>query len=361
MDHPLLFIPGPTEVHPQVAQAGARPMIGHRGPEISALLQRTLPRVASLLRTAASVFPLGCSATGAMEGAVRNVAPGRVLHLVCGAFSERWSSIRAACGLPGDTLEVPWGQAHDPDDVARALRGPRYAAVAITHNETSSGVLEPLAELADVVHREQPDALVMVDAVSSMAAVELELDSWGIDICFAGTQKAWAMPPGLTLCAVSQRAQTASAAAPAKGAYFDWVEHRRYLDRWQTPATPPISLLFQLEAALDRIDSEGLPARFARHRAMRDRTLQWAQGRFTPFAQPGHRSVTLTALRGDGVDLGALLSALRQRGFVVGSGYGKTKGEVFRVGHMGEIDLPLLERMLTAFDEELAGWQRSAR
>jgi aspartate aminotransferase-like enzyme len=215
--------------------------------------------------------------------------------------------------------------------------------------------------LSESVHREQPDALVMVDAVSSMAAVELQLDAWGVDVCFAGTQKAWAMAPGLTLCAVSERALQISAAAPAKGTYFDWVEHRKYMDKWQTPATPPISLLFQLEAALDRIEAEGLPTRYARHRAMRDRTLQWADGRFTPFAQEGHRSVTLTALRGDGIDLGAVLGAVRRQGYVVGSGYGKTRGEAFRVGHMGEIDLPLLNGMLAAFDDELASWRRSAR
>jgi aspartate aminotransferase-like enzyme len=352
-DHPILFIPGPTEVHPDVARAGARPMIGHRGPEIGELLRRTLARVAPVMGTSVSVFPLACSATGAMEGAVRNAAPGRFLHLVCGAFSERWASIRQACALDGDVLEVPWGQVHDPGEVRRALRAKRYHAVTLVHNETSTGVMNPLPELALAV-KEQDDVLLLVDTVSSMAAVELRLDEWGVDVCFAGTQKAWGLPPGMTLCAVSPAALRRSAQAPGKGYYFDWVEHQKYLDKAQTPATPAISLLYQLEAALDRIESEGLPSRYARHRAMRDQVLTWAQGRFPPFAQEGFRSVTLTTLRGNGVDLGAVLSAVRKRGYVVGGGYGKTKGEVFRVGHMGEITPSLLREMLAVFDEELA-------
>ncbi len=352
-ERPLLLIPGPTEVAPEVAAAATRAMIGHRGPEISELLQRTLPRVGRMLGFSSSVYPLGCSATGAMEGAVRNAAPGPFLHLVCGAFSRRWSEIRAACGLPGDDLEVEWGQAILPDQVEEALQGGSYAAVTLVHNETSTGVMNPLEQIAEVVRR-NGNPLLFVDTVSSMAAVEMKLDEWDVDVCLAGVQKAWALPPGLTLCAVSERARRASETAPGKGFYFDWQVHEKSLLKWQTPSTPPISLLHQLDEALDRIDQEGSGARYRRHRDMQARVMEWASGRFEPFAQEGYRSMTVSALRSGSADLANLLSRMRARGYVVGNGYGKTKGEVFRIGHMGEWTLPALDAALSAMDEELS-------
>lgn len=353
-DHPLLFLPGPTEVLPEIAQAGTLPMIGHRGPEISVLLEETMSKVAKVLATEGSVFPLCSSATGAMEGAIRNLAEGPVLHLVCGAFSKRWSKLRAACEMEGDEVVVEWGEPVEPDQVRRALRTKRYRAVTLVHNETSTGILNPLQEIAKVV-REESDALLLVDTVSSMAAVELRLDEWGVDLCLAGTQKAWALPPGLTLVSVSERALKESETARGKGMYFDWCLHRRKMDSWQTPNTPPITLLFQLRAALAQMEREGLQRRYQRHVAMRDRVLSWAAGRFAPFAREGYRSPTLTALALDSVDVERWLRACRERGFVVGAGYGETKSRVIRVGHMGEIDPELLQECLLVLDEE---WQK---
>jgi aspartate aminotransferase-like enzyme len=351
-DRPLLLIPGPTEVAPEVAQAALRPMVGHRGPEIRDLLDRVLPRVARVIGTSSSVYPLGCSATGAMEAAVRNAAPGPFLHLVCGAFSERWAEIRRRCGLDGDVLEVDWGEAIDADRVGEALDRRRYGAVTLVHNETSTGVMNPIAEIAAVVRR-HPDTLLLVDTVSSMAAVELRLDAWGVDVCFAGTQKAWALPPGLTLCAVSERARRRSERALQRGYYFDWTVHEASLRKGQTPTTPPISLLQQLDVALDRLDAEGLAARYARHRAMQQRVIAWAGDRFVPFATEGFRSMSLTALHAGPLDLTTLLQRVRARGTLIGNGYGKTKGKVFRIGHMGEWTLPALEAVLAVVDEEL--------
>jgi len=352
---PRLLIPGPTEVDSEVARAALRPMIGHRGPEISELLRDVLPRVQSALNTAQSVYPLACSATGAMEAAVRNAAPGPFLHLVCGAFSARWSEIRAACCLPGDDIVVEWGEPILPAQLAEALSRKKYGAVTLVHNETSTGVMNPLPELAAVV-RQHDDLLLLVDTVSSMAAVELRLDAWGVDLCLAGTQKAWAMPPGLTLCAVSERALKQSARAAGKGLYLDWQCHEASLRKWQTPSTPPISLLFQLRAALDRAEREGWGARYARHAAMQQLCMGWAERRnFRPFAREGYRSMSVSALEAPGVDLSALLSRLRGRGIIMGAGYGKTKPTVFRVGHMGEWTVDGLEAVLTACDEELGG------
>lgn len=352
-DHPLLFIPGPTEVCEEVADAATTPMIGHRGPEISALLEEVLPQVAAMLHSSASVYPLACSATGAMEGAVRNAAPGPFLHLVGGAFAARWSEVRESCGLAGEDLVVPWGEAIDPEAVGQRLRGGSFRAVTLVHNETSTGVLHPLPEIARVV-REESDALLLVDTVSSMAATELRLDEWGVDLCLAGTQKAWAMPPGLSLVAVSPRALERSTQATGKGYYFDWVRHEEKIAKWQTPSTPPISLLFQLRAALKVFQAEGFAQRYARHAAMRARVLEWAADRFEPFAQAAFRSPSLTALRAGETEISTLLVRCRERGFIIGSGYGKTKGELFRIGHMGEITLELLDECLAVFDEELS-------
>lgn len=349
---PLLLIPGPTEVDPAVAEAALRPMIGHRGKEITELLDACLPRVATMLRTQSPVFPLGCSASGAMEASIRNASGRPFLHLVCGAFSQRWSDMRAACGEDGDDLIVEWGEPILPAAVATALSQREYGAVTLVHNETSTGVMNPLADIAREV-REHSDALLLVDTVSSMAAVPLELDAWGVDVCLAGTQKAWALPAGLTLCAVSERALARSERSEGRGFYLDWTRHARSLEKGQTPSTPPISLLEQLRTQLDRIDDEGWEARFQRHRDLRAATLAWADGRFEPFARDGYRSVTLSALRGGDVDLLELAQRLRARGVFLGGGYGKTKGEVFRVGHMGEWKVEPLRRALGWIDEEL--------
>lgn len=350
---PVLLIPGPTEVAPEVAAAASEPMIGHRGPEITELVQATVPRVATLLGTRNRVFPLGCSATGAMEGAIRNASGRPFLHLVCGAFSRRWSDIRAACGEVGDDLEVGWGEAIPPDALAQALERRDYGAVTLVHNETSTGVLNPLPELAAAVRRVRPDALLLVDTVSSMAAVRLDLDAWGVDVCLAGTQKAWAMSAGLTLCAVSERALARSEESAGKGYYFDWTQHAASLDKGQTPSTPPISLMEQLRVQLDRIDAEGAENRYARHTAMRDQTLAWAGDRFPPFAVEGHRSPTVTALRAPGIDIAGWRQRLRERGLFLGSGYGQTKADVFRVGHMGEWTPDALAEALQLMDREL--------
>lgn len=353
MNEPLLLIPGPTNVAPEIAAAATAPMIGHRGPEIRELVGDILPRLQSLLGTESPVFPLPGSATSTMEAAVRNAAPGPFLHLVNGAFSGRWSKAREACGLPGDEYAVDWGQAHDPDELRRRLGERRYAAVTLVHSETSTGVLNPLPALARVV-REHSDALLLVDTVSSMTAVELSLDEWGVDVCFAGSQKAWALPPGLVVCVVSTRAIGRAADAPGRGWALDWVENASRLEDHMTPTTPPISLMQQLQEQLRRIEREGATARYARHTALQAQVLEWAGERFAPFAAAGHRSPTVTPLRAEGFVPTELVAALRPRGIVLGTGYGKTKAELFRIGHMGELDSSRLAWALGQLDECIA-------
>jgi aspartate aminotransferase-like enzyme len=349
---PYLLIPGPTVVDPQIAAAGARAMIGHRGAEVQALVCDLLSRLRALLGTESDVYPLACSATGAMEAAIRNAGPGPILHLVCGAFSQRWSEIRESCGVEGDEVAVQWGRAIDPQAVQCALERRDYVAVTLVHSETSTGVLNPLPEIAAVV-REFEDTLLLVDTVSSMVAVPLELDTWGVDVCLAGVQKAWALPAGLTVCAVSPRALKRSASADRKGFYFDWCKHHSALEKGQTPSTPPLSLMFQLQAQLDRIEEEGMSARHRRHLALQSRVAKWAEGRFDIYSEEGHRTPTLTPLLVGDVDVSALLAAMRERGWILGAGYGRTRDELIRIGHMGEMTLDVLEEALADLDTSL--------
>lgn len=356
-ESPYLLIPGPTEVHPEVAAAATRPMIGHRGPEIRRLMSELTPRLQSVLETEADVYPLGCSATGAMEAAVRNAAPGPFLHLVCGAFSRRWSQIRESCGLEGEDLEVEWGRAVRPESVREKLEGGRFAAVTLVHSETSTGVLNPLAEIAAVV-REHPDTLLLVDTVSSMSAVPLALQEWGVDVCLAGVQKAWALPAGLTITAVSERALERSRTATVKGTYLDWWKHHEALRKWQTPSTPPISLMMQLRVQLERIESEGLSARYERHLALQAEVAAWAEGRLEIFPEEGYRSPTLTPLDVAGRSVPTLQEGMLDRGWRLGAGYGPTRDRLVRIGHMGEMDLTTLRAALADLDEVMAETDR---
>lgn len=351
-DHPILLIPGPTEVHPDVAAAAATPMIGHRGEPSRALVRAVVTRVQRWIGTAHPVLPLGGSATGAMEASIRNLPPGRVLHLVNGAFSARWSTVRENCGREGDVVEVPWGAPILPEQVRAALNAGDYVAVTVVHSETSTGVLNPLPEIAAVV-REHPDLLFLVDAVTSMTAVPLQLDAWGVDVCFAGSQKALALPPGLTLCAVSPRFVERAREVEGRGFVFDLPRHVDALERDETPTTPPLSLLFQARAALERMDAEGPDARYARHRALQATVEEWAGDRFGFFAQEGFRSPIVSVLRADAYDVAATLAAARAKGWWIGSGYGPTKADVLRIGHLGEIDVETLRGGLEALDASL--------
>jgi len=347
--HPVLLIPGPTEVHADVAAAATSPMIGHRGAASRALIRDVSTRVGRMIGTRAAVLPLGCSATGAMEATMRNLGTGPVLHCVNGAFSARWSAVREACGLEGDHLEVEWGEPITPAALDGALNRRRYTAVTVVHSETSTGVLNPLPTLAEVVRRHD-DTLFLVDAVTSMAAVELCLDAWGVDVCFAGSQKALALPPGLTLCSVSERAVERARTAAGRGFYFDFVRHTEALGRDETPATPPLSLLYQLRAELDRIDTETPDARYERHQRLQARVEEWAAGRFDFLPRAGFRSPIVSVVRYDGFDVAATLAAMRERGWWIGAGYGQTRDRYLRIGHLGEIDEATLEDALHDLD-----------
>ncbi len=353
--HVKLFIPGPTEVRPEVLQAMTRPMIGHRGRDFEDLFARLQPRLRQVFATASRVYISTSSGTGLWEAASRNcVRDGRaVLHLVNGAFSERWAQVSVTNGKRVVRLEAPWGQAIRPEQVADVLAADHFDAVALVHNETSTGVINPLPQVAAVVHR-HPDTLLLVDAVSSLGGAPVEVDAWGLDVCLTSSQKCLALPPGLSFAAVSDRALARAQEVPYRGYYFDFLELEKMLARNHTPATPAIPLLYALDLQLDRILAEGLAARFARHADLAARVQAWAAERFALFAEESYRSPTLTTVANTRqINVDALNAFLRERGMLISNGYGKLKGETFRIAHMGDLTRDEVEELLSALDEFL--------
>jgi predicted phosphoserine aminotransferase len=354
-----LFIPGPTDVAPEILAAQTHRMIGHRSPACTDLFARIQPRLRRVLQTSHRVFITASSGSGLQEAALRNSVRRRVLVCVGGAFAERWYEVAQANGLSADRLDVEWGQPHDPGQVAEAVRRQPYDAIALVHNESSTGVENPVAAISEAVRLVSPDTLILVDAVSSAGGVDLRTDEWGLDVLLTSSQKCFALPPGLAFAAVSDRALEHAAHVPHRGWYFDFLLLERYQQQNNTPATPAISLLFALDAQLDRILIEGLPARFARHARMAALTQAWALDRMALLAPEGFRSKTVTAVVHDRrLDVAALIAHLASRDMAIGSGYGPLREMTFRIGHMGEIQPADVELLLAGIDDYL-GSRRS--
>jgi len=344
---PRLFLPGPTAVADEVLEAQARRLIGHRGPEIAALLESIQPRLRQVFQTDHRVYVSTSSATGLFEAAARSCIRERALCCVNGAFSERWAEVVEANGKAHARLEVEWGAPILADHVDEALGeaaadGAPFDAVTVVHNETSTGVTSPVDEIAAAIRaherkRGEP-ILLLVDTVSSLGGIDVRTDEWGLDVCLTGGQKCLAIPPGLAFAAVSDRALERASSIPDRGWYFDFLIYEKYLERSQTPATPAVTLLYALDLQLDRILAEGLGARFARHRAMADHVRSWALDRFDVLAPEGYRSDSVTAVVNTReIDVGALNAFLAGTvDWIVSNGYAKLKDKTFRIGHMGD-------------------------
>lgn len=356
------FLPGPTEVRPEILEAQVGAVVGHRGPEIEELVESLQFGLQELFRTERPVFISASSATGLMEAGVRNGASDRILCLVNGAFSERFARIGQACGLRVDRVEVPWGHHHDPDDLERRLRKTRYDAVTVVHSETSTGVLQPLEALSWVVHGFR-DTMFLVDSVSGVGGAPLETDDWAVDFVLAGSQKAMALPPGLAFCVASDRMMERSASVGGKGVYFDLMAFQRKMERFQTPNTPAVTLLYALHAQLRDMLHEGIEARWQRHARMARACWGWVDRmreerglELSVLAPAGYRSPTVTCIRLPGnVGGPGVVRRMRDRGFVIGSGYGKLKNDTVRIGHMGDHTEAELGRLLRTLEEVLAG------
>jgi aspartate aminotransferase-like enzyme len=358
------FLPGPTEVRPEVLQALTRPVIGHRGSELSALLAGCDPVLRAVFRTSRPVYVASASATGLMEASVRNGVRSRALSLVNGAFSARYRDLVAACGRGVETYEVPMGEAHRPEELLRRLRAGGVDAVTVVHSETSTGVLNPMAELAEAVHEAErtggEEILLLVDGVTSVAGALVEAEAWGLDLLLTGSQKALALPPGLAFACASPRLLARAATLEGRGQYFDLLEYDEFWKRHQTPNTPAVSLLFALAEQCRHLAAEGVEARAARHTAMAARCAEWVRGPgaafgFSLFAAEGQRSPTVTCIAAGGAhDAPGVVRALAARGWTVGGGYGPLKDSTFRIGHMGDHTLAGLEALLAQIEEILA-------
>ena len=350
-----LFVPGPTDVAPEILAAQTHAMIGHRSQACVDLMARIQPRLRQVLQTPHRVYITASTGSGLQEAALRNTVTNRVLVCVGGGFGERWYDIAVANGVPADRLDVAWGEPHAPDQVAKALRV-GYDAVAVVHNETSTGVENPLADISRAVRAASPDTLLLVDAVSSAGGVDLRPEEWGIDVLLTSSQKCFALPPGLAFAAVSDRALERAAAVAHRGWYFDFLLLDQYLQQHNTPATPAISLLYALDAQLDRMLAEGLPARFARHTRMATLAQAWAEDRLAVFPRAGFRSKTVTTITNTRqIDIVALSAHLARAGMAIASGYGPLKGKTFRIGHMGEITPDDVASLLAEIDTFLDG------
>lgn len=342
------FLPGPTDVHPDVLAAQLRPMIGHRSSTMEAILKDMAPKLGRLCRTARPVLIGSTSATGFMEMAVRNGVRRRALSVVNGAFSDRFAQLVAACGKECIRLDVPLGSAVEPDMLRDALRRTPVDAVTIAHSETSTGVLQDVAALANVV-REFDDVFFLVDAVTSMAGSPVEPDAWGLDFVFTGSQKALALPPGLALGVASERMVARAKTLESRGLYFDLPSFEQATLKFSPTNTPALSLYFALQVQLDRIEKAGgVDARWQRHDAMRARVEAWAaeQGiAYLPNA--GRRSWTVSCLKlPAGKSAKDVVAALKKDGWTIGSGYGALKDTTIRIGHMGDHTVAALADLL---------------
>ena len=352
--HKKLFIPGPTEVVDEILQAMATPMIGHRTSAYADLHKSVEDKVKKLLNVERRVFLFTASSTGVMEGAVRNCVGKRVLHTLNGEFSRRWYEISKANGLPAETVEVEPGKAITPEIVDAALAKGGFDTLCLTYNETSTGILSPVKEIAALVRAKYPDIIILVDAVSCMAGTPIDIDGWGLDACLAGVQKCFGLPPGFTVCGVSQRALDRAATVPNRGYYFDFVENEKYAVKYNTPATPGISFLYALDKQMDRMFAEGLENRYARHLAMAQHCRAWAKKHFAVYGDEKFASPTVTHITNTtGFDFGALNKELGKRGATISDGYGPFKGKTFRIGHMGDLTLADVTWLTAQIDEIL--------
>lgn len=340
---PNLRIPGPTSLPPSVREAGGRQMINHRGPEFAAMLKRIQEGMKPYFGTTGDIAIVSSAGTGGLEAAVVNVlSPGdRVLGVSIGSFGDRFAKIAETYGANVDRVNAEWGWAADPDEIRERLPAADYRAVLLTHNETSTGVMNPIPALAAAIRETTPDALILVDSVSGLGAVPFAMDEWGVDLVVTGSQKAWMAAPGLAMIAASERGWAAMETARMPRFYFDLRKHRESGHNGETPWTPAIAVVFQVDEGLRLMAAEGADAIYARHEACAAATQAGLEALgFELFADPAHRSRTVTAARiPEGLDWKVLNGEIKRGGLVLAGGQGKLTGRIFRVGHLGSVTI----------------------
>lgn len=359
MGHVKLHIPGPVEVSEKSLRAFRSPMIGHRGQGFKDLCARMQPQLQALFSTKQFVYLGTSSAWGVMEGAIRNLVSRKVLNCMCGAFSDKWFDVSKRCGKEAEALQVPWGSPIRADEVDAKLATGQFDALTLIHNETSTGVMSPLAEIA-VLKKKYSDVMFIVDAVSSLSATRVEFDTLGIDVLLAGTQKALALPPGMTIFACSPAALAKAATMKDRGYYFDFVEFQKNAEQNMTPSTPSIGHVYALASKLEDIFAEGLEARYSRHAKLAQTTRDWAARHgFMLFPEKGFESVTLTCVNngakpgGRVIDVARFQKLVKDQGFLIDGGYGKIKGTTFRISNMGDETEATMNQLYAALDSAM--------
>jgi aspartate aminotransferase-like enzyme len=356
MPYPKLFNPGPVDVSKETFAAMSQTMIGHRGKDFEDLYASTQPGLQEIFGTERPVFISTSSAWGVMEGSLRNLARQKVLCLCCGAFSDKWLDVAKKCGFEAEAVQVEWGDAIDPEVVRAKLAEGGFDTVTFIHSETSTGVLNDLAGICKVV-KSFPDTMLIVDTVSSLSTVAMDMDAHGIDVMLAGVQKALALPPGMALFAVSEAGMERAKTLKNRGYYFDFIEFAKNAAANNTPCTPAISLIFGLQYMLGEIAKEGFAARQARHAQTNAMIAAWGEKHgFELFAPEGRRSFALTCFKTpEGFDLSGFIKNLKTKHhFLINGGYGKIKGSTFRISNMGNETEATMQELIDAMDDVLA-------
>ncbi len=354
---PRLFIPGPVKVNDDVLQQLARPTLGHRGKEYSQLHGQTVDMLKKILYTDQNVFLSTSSASGIWEAAIRNCVgfDETVLATCCGAFSDKWADVAKNCGRKVDVLAVDWGKPTTAEMIDDKLATGKYAAITLVYSETSTGLMNPVYEISELMKAKYPQVLVFVDSVSAMVGLPLHFDRLGWDVTFASVQKAFAVPPGLAVAAVSNRALEKSKNVPNRGYYFDFQLWAKAAAKSQTLTTPNIPHIMALNYQCKKLIQEGMEDVWARHRNMAEFVRAWAKDRFELFCDEKYASNTLTTVKNTrGINVAETIQTLQQKhNTIFGNGYGKIKEHTFRIAHMGDITLDDLQELLGWIDEEI--------
>jgi aspartate aminotransferase-like enzyme len=353
LPHDKLFTPGPVEVSEKTLAAFARPVIGHRGNDFKNLYRDIHPKLQTLFGTKQPVFLSTSSAWGVMEASIRNLVSRGVLCCMCGAFSDKWLDVARRCGKNAESLQVDWGKHIDHRDIDLKLATGKFDTVTLIHNETSTGVMNPLPEICCTLAK-YPEVVLVVDTVSSFSGMKIDMDALGIDVLLTGSQKALALPPGFSLFGVSEKAFARAATIDHRGYYFDFLEFKKQQTEWMTPTTPSIGHIFALQSKLDDILAEGLEARYTRHARTNALVHDWVKRTgFDFFAEEGFRSKTLTCVKNNkDIDVLDFARRLREKHhIVIDPGYGKLRGQTFRLSNMGDETDKTVAHLLACLDD----------
>jgi aspartate aminotransferase-like enzyme len=354
--HKRLFIPGPVDVAPDVLEKMGTQMIGHRTKDATILQKSISDKMRKVMFTSNEILLSTSSGSGLMEGAVRSCTRKRAAVFSVGAFGDRWYKMAKANGVPADLFSSELGQPTTAKMVDDALATGKYDLITITHNETSTGVMNPVEEIAEVL-KKYPEVIFCLDTVSSLGGTYIPVDELGVDICITSTQKCLGLPPGLAICSISQKAVDAAKQVENRGLYFDLLDLYNYVQKkdYQYPSTPSLSHMYALDYQLDKMLAEGLDKRFARHAEMAKYVREWANKHFEMLPEEKFASNTLTTIRNTKeISIKDLNSKLGERGYMISNGYGDLKDVTFRIAHMAETTLEDIKVLLNIIEEILS-------